>query len=907
MYRMIDFECENFIGLYNGLNTKRTKLDLRAYRDKSVFIILGGNAKGKSTLGSTLHPFPGTTDKRTHFIRENREGYKQILYENQDDDSITISIRHVYTPKKDGGHTTKSFIHKTIDGQTLDLNPNGNISTFLLAVEQEFGIGVDFMRLSAQNEDMVSLVEMTGSERKDHIYSFIPKADDTSVYQRIVTRKYGNIKLLLSSIVDKLGKMQDEVTIKEKLKEIEARTNELVERRDKNIGKINKYEAEIKALDPDDKLLERTKRIRSELRRLNEDQDKLQSKIDKLSGQTSYTLTSIYEIDSVMSNIMSEMNKVRGDLIQTTSSISSRRQIKSNLYDSIEEKESMIRQLAGEQSHNDMVNLLAEYEGKISKFDKRTKNMNTVLTADDLIHGIDIIDNLRTFLFDIHNNVETQSALEEACASIFSNKFENRYAETSKKLDVIKDKKDKMNLNISSLAAFEHLKDTIDKRPHNCVIDTCGFLQDYQKWVVIEAKINTLTAQLDDLNQSYDDLFAETTRLADVHRLKLRVEALVTFYKSNLSLLSKLPFNERYSTQDKLINCVLKRDMLADAEAKFYDLIEILQDKKEYDEIKNVKIPVLTSQLKSLTDNHTMVKTLKTEIDKLEKRHATEVSEIARELETESDLLTRLDNLLNEESLIIEMKERMLKLNDHKSEIIKLSNEFDSVKDISERIEENRLKLEERRDKLKEIDSKLKPLTKERDQYKYHEIKIAEYKMEQEVLEKNLRVLTLVRKALSTNKGIPVSIMNMYVEEIRKGANMLLSDTFEGSLYLEKFDVNENEFTIPYQHNGDGGKDISRASSSERSFISTCLSMSMIEQIIANYGILNLDEVDAGFSEQNRAVYCAILMKQIKRIGINQVFFITHSREYYEPYDVCYILFPEHTLKTSGKDVIMMY
>jgi DNA repair exonuclease SbcCD ATPase subunit len=907
MYRLIRFEIENSIGLYNGLNKKKVELDLRDYRDKSVFIFLGGNAQGKSTLLSILHPFSGTTDKRDRFIREDKEGYKQLIYENQEDTDVSVRIRHVYTPNKNGGHGTRSFIHKIIDGKELDLNPNGNVSSFIMAVEQEFGITEDFMRLSAQNEDMVSLVNMTGSNRKDHIYNFIPKADDTTIYQRTVARKYRDVKIFLSSIVDKLGKMDDEVSIKEKLKEIEERTNELVDRRDKYNGKINKYVAELNTLDPDDQLMDRYRRIRSELRELNDKQEKLQNKVSRLSGETSHDVTTVNGVDKALTSIMIDKLQLREKLIEVRSSLSSRRQIKSNLYDSIEEKESLVRQLSGTKSKADLVELMESYEKKVEKYDKRSKNLNTALTADDLIRGIDILDHLRQFMYDIHNNTESSKIIEDASISAFSNKFENRYVETSKSLEAIKEKREKLTTNIVSLSSYEHLKDTMDRRPKDCVIDSCSFLQDYHKWIIIDGKIKEFEEQLNDLNDSYEKLFNEMERLSETQKIKTKVESLLTFYKSNLSLLSKLPFNDKYSTQDKLIARLIDRDMLSGAEDNFYELIEILQDKKEYDDIRNVKIPLLSSELKNLKDNDGVVESVQAEIKKLEKKHSVEVEEIEKETEVLEKLEKQISSIEYEEEMLTETRDRLFKLEQNKDEIIKLSNDFDAIKQTTEKIEELRIKMDERKQQLKAVDARLKPLTQERDHYKYQEIKINEYKMEKEILEENLQILTLIRDALSTNKGIPVSILNMYVDEIRKNANMLLSDTFDGSLYLERFEINEKEFTIPYQHNGDRGPDISKASSSERSFISTCLSMAIMEQIIASYGILNLDEIDAGFSEQNKAIYCAILMKQIKRVGINQVFFATHSREYYEPYDVCYILFPGHTLKEAGKDVIKLY
>lgn len=907
MYRLIDFECENFIGIYNGLGRKKLQISFKEYKDKRVFIILGHNAKGKSTLLSILHPFSSTTDKRDKFIRENKEGYKQLIYERQDGDD-QIRIRHVYIPNGKDGHRTRSFIHKVVDGKEIDLNPNGNVSSFHIAVEREFGVTEDFMRLSAQNEDMISLVRMTGANRKDHIYNFIPKADDTTVYQKIVGKKYRDVKVFLSSLVDKLGKMEDEIVIKERLEDIEVRTNELVTRRDRGIGKLNKYEAEIKTLDPSEKLTERYRHIRSELKDLNEKQEKLQSKIQRLIGDTDKP-ASITEVDKELSELVIKRASLREKIVGLSSTLIARRETKSRLYDSIEEKESLVRQLSGSKSKSDLSDLLEEYKDRLVKFDKRIKTLNTSLQADDLIRGIDIISHLRDFMTDIHNASENHNTIEEACIYAFSNKFEAEYAETAKTLETIKEKINGLNTNIASLNGYEYLKDTLDKRPKDCVIDSCSFLQDYHKWIAIEKEIDNLQEKLVDLSKTYKSLLIRMEKLTEIHKLKMKIETMITFYKSNLSLISKLPFNDRYDTVEKLLNRLIERDMLKGVENNFYELIEILQDKKEFDEIRSVKIPLLMNELKGLQDNDGVVNTLKTEISKLEKAYENEVSTIQKEDALLESLEDELELISSRETLVIELKERLNSSEQNKTEIIRLSNEFDSVKGTSERIEELHAKIEERRQKLKVVEAKLRPLTQERDHYKHQEMKIKEYKTEKEILEENLNLLSIIRDALSTNKGIPVSILNMYVDEIRQSANTLLSETFDGQLYLHKFLINEKEFTIPYQHNGEISDDISRASSSERSFISTCLSMAIIEQIISAYGILNLDEVDAAMSNSNKMIYCHILMKQARRIGINQIYIITHSYEFYEAYQdsIAYILFPGHELNEKGKDCIKVY
>jgi DNA repair exonuclease SbcCD ATPase subunit len=894
LYRLKTFEANNFIGFYNGLSKKKITLDLSRFRDKSVFVIIGANTKGKSTLASILHPFSGTTDNRDKFIREEKEGYKLLVYEDMYDESRQIKIKHVYIPNKSGSHSTKSYIFKIENGEELDLNPNGNVSSFLLAVDQEFGIDQDFLRLSTQNEDMVGLVKMTGANRKDHIYKFVPKADDSTIYQRIITKKHRDVASFLKSIIDKLGKMDDEVTVSEKLKEIETATNELVEKRDKTIGKINKYQAELDQIDPDGKLESDYKEIKSTLKDLERTQEKLLSRLEGIRER--FSIESLMECDKKLNDIIATRNKAWEQLIDLRSRLNSKKYLKSTLLDQITEKESFLNQISGDYSKSDLEKLMDEYIATVKNFDSRTKKLNSSLSADDLRQGITVIENLREFMVDVYNNCDSASMLEEAIGYIFTNKLEAKYADTKEKHDKIREKVEGLTSNITKLSAFEHMKNSISKRPKDCTIDSCEFLQDYHKWIQIDKKIKQFESDLGEVDSDYKDLMDKVKRYAEMINVKGKVENLVNIYKSQHYLISKLPFNDSFSTQEKLLKILEKYNSIENVENQYYDLIEILQDKAEYEEIKNIKIPKIKIELEKFDTNKNMIDTIKKDLTSLNSKYDEVFADIKKEDKELEDLEELYEELNSKSETLTEARDQFVKLQDGKDSIIKLSDKFDSIKNKTTRIDELHENLDEKKDKLKSIDSKLKPLTTERDKYKYQEIRIREYNLEKEVLEQNFKIIGLIRKALSTDKGMAVSLLNMYVDEIRRTANLLLSETFDGTLHLHPFNIDEKEFAIPFSHNGETVDDISKGSTSERAFMSTCLSMSLIEQVIAEYGILTLDEVDAGFSEQNKAVYCNILMKQIKRIGISQVFMITHARQYYENYkdSVCFILFPEH-------------
>lgn len=904
MYFLTKFKCKNFIGLYNGLGKTTLELDFSAYTDKSLFVILGENARGKSTLLSILHPFPGTTDKRDQFIREDKEGYKELTYEKTEE-HIEIFIRIVYVPNKSGSHSTKCFITKTIGGDTIDLNQNGNVSSFMTAVENEFGIAEDFLRLSTQNENMAGLVKMTSANRKDHIYNFIPKSDDTLVYQKVVSRKYRDVNICLSSIVDKLGKMEDEVTIRTKLKDVETRINELVEKRDKHIGKITAYKSQIETLDPDDSIFDRYKSIKRELNELSNTKDKLISKHARfIQENTVFESIISTNIDSHIDNELRMKAATSDEIIRLSTALSSKKQLKANIYDSISDKKHLVEQLTGSRSIDDLNELLAEYRSKLSKYDSRLKSLNTILTSAELIRGIDVLADLRTFLYDIYNTADSSKNLIEACNMISSIKLTNEYESLKSKLETIRSDIDKLTSSISTLD--DNTTVETKERPLACMVDDCPLLEDYNHFKEVELRIITLQSQLRVLSDQRDSYTARLEQLTDVYILKTKLDTILAFYNNNLSLLSNLPFNDKYATQTKLLQTIMNYDALVGVENNFYEIIEILQDKDEYDNLRNVKIPLLISELEKLKDSTTIVDTLHSEIDLLTRRYDDIVTEIKADEEILKMHEINIVMIDKNHSTLLSLKELLSSIEYNNSNIDLLTEKFNRIKEASEHIENLNEEIQERHDKLKVVDAKLKPLTDERDFYKYQENKVCEYNKEKIILEENLQILTLIRNALSVNKGMPVDILKMYVDTIRRSANTLLSQTFDGTMYLEKFVITDKEFVIPMLHNGEKPKDVSFGSSSEKCFISTCLSLAIIEQILSNYGVLNLDEVDGGMSEANRRIYAKILIKQMTRIGINQAFLATHSRECYEQYEneVCFILFPGHTLNTNGKDFI---
>ena len=135
----------------------------------------------------------------------------------------------------------------------------------------------------------------------------------------------------------------------------------------------------------------------------------------------------------------------------------------------------------------------------------------------------------------------------------------------------------------------------------------------------------------------------------------------------------------------------------------------------------------------------------------------------------------------------------------------------------------------------------------------------------------------LLRKALSANTGIPLIFIDLYLNKARQIINELLDQIYDGNIFIEKFDIKSDSFTIPFDKDGKVISDIRYASQGERSFFSIALSFAISFQSMSKYNIMLLDELDSVLDESNRAKFIAILEKLIDMINADQIFVISHN------------------------------
>ena len=899
---------KNFIGIYNGLGKKELVIDLTKLLDKDIIIILGENGTGKSTLASVLHPLPGTTDKRNRFIREGKEGVKIVEYIRSD--GATYECKIVYSPTKTG-HNSKGFIKKTLpDSNPVELNPNGNISSYKELLFDELGVSDAILKLSNQNDVCKGHVDMTSTERKVNMSSFLPE-DIYSHYFAVVDKIYKEMKTRINVLVEALGKMNDEDVLKKELERVTNEINSLVEKRDKTIGKIKEYETRIDIIEKDDNLEKKENKLIKEIKSFDKELEKIR---DSMSDIYNDHLQHILELDDTSKKITKlieefkkQINNDKMTLSILTNTITNLKTRRNSISDDIELKRSILKDVSSNKSLNELKRMLSDNKNRFNELDKLLSKLNTNLSKDDFMLGYDIVSTIRKMIDNIREF--DKDVVEKAISSYDKREFmQNKFSSLLDKHNQLINRKNLLINQIASLNENSDLKDVLDKRPSNCKIDDCPFIENAQKWTVMETKINEYSKEIKDIDIKLDTSNSEINEIDDILKVINCINNALQYISNNSILINKLPYSDKYSTKDEFLKCIMKPNRLSDCD-DFDTFIEILEYKDEHHQLKYETIPSIKTEIRILETQGKMISNTKNELAKLELDYNkiiadideanSNYSKVEEQLKFREDLVSYLETFYDKKIDYDELYKNMETS----------CNELKVLEKSLEEVQKYKDKLKDKKNKLKTIESELNPLTRKRELYKTEQLKIIDHKQELASIEEDMYKCEIIRDSLSIKgDGIPVDALEYFMDTVRQNANVLLSSTFDGSLYLEEFEINSKDFIIPYKKNGDRGMDVSFASSSERSFISLCLTLAIIEEVVSTYGIIILDEIDRGFSDNNKYKFINILGTQIRRVGISQTFMITHNREYYDGYDLGYILFPGHSLNNVNKnDVIKVY
>lgn len=835
--KILYLKLTNFINIVTAFNTETIEIDF-SKSNNNVVLLTGPNGSGKTSILSCLHPFPtnGNMDVRSDnpIIVPRENGYKEIHISDGDDLYV---IQHFYTRNGDK-HIIKSYIQKN----GVELNENGNVTSFKEIVEKELGLEQDYMKLTRLGSNVTNFIDMKRQERKNFTGKIISEADIYLSYHKKIMADKNKVNIQINHTSDLIRRLQvdDLGELKKAQKSLQHQIEDLT-------AKIEKANSELSVLQYQ---LNDCGDIPAMRERIQEKEKELKH-IQKALARASEIKISISTLKSMIEETKIAILKAKSSL---DTNVITRTGILNQLDSIANEIDSIRREIARIEDDQNVKDMEANIELLRQTIRRRAKESGiggyvrpcSKAEMEDLIKMLDKCMDILLSTYELgkgpiqkavsffHTKTDIEKYTRENKEKIKRNKMqslcEQVYAEVSKDIGLLgPDCKNPSGCRVYDFyqRIYEYATQAPDK-----VIEDETFLA-YTKMAY--NNIQTVLKYLRDYHDIFEkmpecikDQFLMSTVLAHICNMEWIYDKDIIFHELGL----------------------ITDDELQDA-----DLEELSRQKSMLAQYKkaNSNIEYFQNKLEELIDSRT---SLMGQLDKVKETINSLNEEIAEKEASVSDY----------EDMVVAME--------HEDEV---ETEFNDLKSKLTLASQLSLQIREKTSILNDLQFRKNKMSKTHQDNEFRIENYKRYKKDLDELSSKFTDLEYLARALSSREGIPLIFIQAYLKDIKDVANQLLDVVYDGDLHLEDFEITADEFGIPYSTKGTTVKDVIYASQGERSFISLALSFALTYKSISKYNIMLLDEIDATLDISNREKFLHVLEMQIDMIHAEQVFVISHN------------------------------
>lgn len=883
-------ELYGYAGIYNGMKLMDIKIDFTKCKTNKI-IIKGDNGSGKSTLENAINPNPDSND---NFI-PNCEARKNICL---CDNGIDYIIRYIHPINNNGSRgTTKGYISKIINGQTIELNPNGNISSCKDILYDEFNLDSNFISLSKLSSENRGLVDNRPVDRKKLVNSIINILEVYNGIYKKLSKKSSTYKQLINSITYKIDNLGNELQLKSQLENIISRINKLENERDMTIEaiatvkiKISEFMNILKNNNYDS--------IVSELKDVSSHNKVLRNQI--LKKLTDLGIKDINSIEEFLKYIEQQISISKSTIANNSFQVSnllSQREIEFN---DLKNKQIRLDSLQSDYNYLDIKNAMNQSQKIVSDYEKifnemGLKNISLITKTeyDSAMESLKYLKDLSSNLLSLYNISDLEYVI---------NNIEYISSELTKtdkiknEIDYLKSEKERLFSSISIYISKQDIIDELNNRPNKCKIDTCPYIKS-----ALEASIQYPRKELEKLQKEYDNIENEINKKSNyLNKLNIFREILISVLSikreldSKINFILKLPVKRDF--KETFFNRILSYDSFDDI-TKLYGYIDCSNMIEEYKLAKS-QLDKYQSEYKLYEAKNNIIESILIDIESLTKK----VDKMALDIETINNSTSDLEIKLREyEDVKIKISNLLSKINDdlkpseeREKELLKIKDSLDVNSNEIEILHDN---LNTLNNNLASVNSDIKGLSSEKEKINHSIILLEQYKIELQDYSNKYSKIEKIKYYSSPSTGIQTLFMQLYMNKIISTANSLLSLLFDGEFILQPFIINENEFRIPCIGSGLLHDDISSMSTAQKCMISMILSFSILNQSSTRYNIIMLDEIDGGLDTINRGLFIELLDNLMNMLHCEQCFMISHNNELNT--SVCDLII----LKNSSNDI----
>ena len=878
--RFTYLELENYIGIYNGMGLYNIKINFLKSKHR-ICVIKGTNGSGKTTIQSALSLFPDGNDA---FIPDKpAKKIVRVLNNN-----IEYEVKFFHDIRTSGVRIpTKAFItKKTPDGQEIELNPSGNVTSYKDILYQEFKLDSNFFALTRLSMDDRGLGYKRPADRKKFVNSIIESLDVYNEIYKTISKKANNIKAVMNNITSRLGSIGDKGSIVSLRDSLADEIQRIQDKRDEINGKIAAITATITSADPDNYIQDSFKEKNTALRQINSLLKKLvdgyQSenrlfipevetkllgdKLEKYYNDINYFTQEAEKLRTAARSIIDQMSSLRSQLDLTVSQLQS---LKTDEYIELEKELEDAKARAAEVAQ----------AISVTGIDPMAFTKDEYITALNTVHDIVNMVNVFRSTFD-YNMINTCISEYASLGYLGVPDMLN----CDNELQIISSAPELQQRFLQQIAAAESdvkLVNTLKNRPDGCKIDSCFFIADAVKVAATnpEYRLQELNKDYEAFKESLADAYARKEYVETHNQCLNQIRTIVRAIDNNNGILVKLPNGGIFKSKQEFFEYLVGGQSFEFID-KIYQYLnvannfEIYQGLMQSIDYYKIRLDTLTSQRESMRKFEEVRQSLQKSLDDLNVRLSCN-SKVLQDVEKALESAKAYAKHLNE--VVIPRCDQIIdgikKRNQYREELTAIQEKMSMISNYIE----SRTRLY---GELKSLDTELSYKQKEKDEAVYklrqideYEKSLAEYK---EVYDKYYEK---IRYHSSPTTGIQLVFMQLYMGKILDISNKLLSYLFQGQYQLQPFIINEDEFRIPCMGNGYLNDDISSMSSSQLTMISMILSFALMSVSSTDYNVIKLDEIDDPLDEPNRAAFAILLDNIMDVMHTEQCIMISHSSE----------------------------
>ena len=882
--KIVSVELINFSRVYSGLGKTKVTIDL-LNNNNQINLFVGGNGTGKSSIMSCFHPFAynsatGDSTSNSDLIIEGKDGKKTVVITYGED---VYRIQHIYTRKKDGTISLKSYIMENNE----ELNDSGTVSTFKTIIYDKLGINEVFLTLLSIGNRVNGFVEYTSGERKKFASKIFQELGIFNEYYKRVTVKARKMKTLLSNVTSKLSKYKeyDLTTLELQLKDVESNLVALNSRRLAITQDIGGIENQLKILsDVSD--------------RYDELQRTIADIMDQIENARSHKILPMTkkELESYKDEKLSDKMKLDISIAEHSTKVTNNLNLIDKLKTSISNDEESLTGLDELKDEKELETLRYSIASELDELSKYNFSTVNDYTKEYLIRA-EIYLSQAT---DICSKLIFDTVDESNIGSLFEKfKTDDKIFDTlQKQYQQISDKVQTQLALSSTNAQFELPR--IDESRNSCSKSSdCPYVAFYRTVVELASKSTEELSREVKTLQNHMSNYENDLKILSVFK---EVTKYLLSNKENLRLPSNI-FNP-----DTFIYQFIKCRKIYNPDA-LSELIGLVERRDRKDALEK-DLDVISMKISRYKDTKSLYEMYTSRIESNKK----ELSDIESDNTALIDKTNGLKRTLNDVQIEIDSVNNDIKyqtfIDDLLDKVSDIHREVDSIQEKISKIENLKNILQEKESIRTTLDNQIRELDIQKQKFVIIINDLRTLEQEELTIREDYDDILAIQEAVSPTKGIPVEFIEYCMRnQMIDKMNDLLDSVYHGGLVLlkDKMVIDDKEFKIPYRRRNTIVDDISNASDGERAILTITFSLVLIQLSLDKYNIMLLDEIDTSLDYNTRGKFLDLIERYMSIIGAKQLFLISHNNMF-DTYPINVIMTSEQNISNMKMaNVIRLY